>query len=130
MRASAGLLTLGSVVLAIDPQYARNYTVYHVNPEKYGAIPINMDTGDDYGDMFFDLHNAIAEPLECPNGAASGPQCSNPEVNAPALVVNKLTLTMDSRFSGYAKVGSSLLQTRGCGRRSLLTPPVLPLPAL
>ena len=33
------LASLLHLVLSIDPQYAKNYTVYHVNPHQYGAIP-------------------------------------------------------------------------------------------
>lgn len=29
---------------AIDPMYATNITVYHVNEHKFGAIPVNMDS--------------------------------------------------------------------------------------
>lgn len=91
------------VVGAIDPRFAENITVYHVNPQQYGAKPINMDTGDAPGDMFFDFHNVIILPLECPNGAKSGHGCTNPEAVSPDLVVNKVILEVDRRYSGYAK---------------------------
>jgi hypothetical protein len=39
----------------IPPQYAVNITVFHVNPEEYGVAPINMNTADALGDMYFDL---------------------------------------------------------------------------
>merc|ERR1712224_722572 len=86
-----------------DPAYAKNITVYHVNPHKYGAIPTNMDTGDATGDMFFDLFEVIIAPLACPNGAASGHGCTNPEAVGSDLMVNKLTLEVDTRYSRYAK---------------------------
>lgn len=115
MQPTATALALGSVALAIDPQFAQNFTVFHVNPAKYGAVPLNMDTGDSYGDMFFDLHNAIVAPLECPHGAASGHGCDNPEVNDKDLAVNKLVLEMDTRFSGYAKCNIGFNGTDGHG---------------
>jgi hypothetical protein len=100
---------------AIDPKYAKNYTVYHINPHHFGAVPLNMDVGDAGGDLFFDLHNSIIEPLQCPNGAASGHGCNNPEVVDPDLVVNKLTIEMDSRFSLYAKCNIGVNGTDGHG---------------
>lgn len=92
--------------LAIDPNYAKNITIYHVNEHKFGAIPVNMDTGDAVGDMFFDMLEVIAYPLVCENGTKPskfGPNpCENPEAGGKDLMVNKLTLEVDSRFSGYA----------------------------
>lgn len=97
------LLRLSS---AIDPKYAKNITVFHVNEHKFGAIPVNMDTGDAVGDMFFDMLEVIAYPLVCENGTKPsrfGPNpCANPEAGGEDLMVNKLTLEVDSRFSGYA----------------------------
>lgn len=105
MRSSStlALLLFAQVGAAINPAFAKNITIFHVNPKEYGAIPINMDTGDAPGDMFFDLHNVILVPLQCPHGAASGHGCANPEAVAPDLVVNKLILEVDTRFSDYAK---------------------------
>merc|ERR550514_2128547 len=71
--------------LQIDPAFAKNITVYHVNPHKYGAVPLNMDTADPAGDLFFDFHNVLIMPLQCPQGAASGHGCTNPEAVAPDL---------------------------------------------
>ena len=68
------------------------------------SITLFKDTADAAGDLFFDMHNVFLEPFQCPNGAASGSHCSNPEATAPNLVVNKLVLNVDSRYSGYAKV--------------------------
>ena len=31
-----------AVAVTVDPSYAENITIYHVNPHQYGAIPINM----------------------------------------------------------------------------------------
>jgi len=97
------LLTLPTTLRGIDPAHAVNITVYHVNPLRYGPKPINMDTGDEAGDMFFDFHNVLIMPLQCPNGAASGHGCANPEALAPDLMVNKVILEVDSRYSGYAR---------------------------
>jgi hypothetical protein len=39
------LLSLLGPASAIDPAYAVNITVYHVNQATFGAAPVNMDTG-------------------------------------------------------------------------------------
>jgi len=91
-----------------DPQHAKNITVFHVNEHKFGAIPLNMDTGDAVGDMFFDMLEVIGSPLLCQNHTnkshhGPGPDtCANPEAVGEDLMVNKLTLEVDTRFSGYA----------------------------
>lgn len=92
-----------ALVSALDPNFAVNITVFHINELKYGPKPINMDTGDAAGDMFFDFHNGYIYPLQCPHGAASGGSCSNPEVVAPNLMVNKVILEVDRRYSDYAR---------------------------
>merc|ERR1719316_2596541 len=103
LAAFALLCSFPHAVRSLDPEHAINLTVYHVNPKRYGPKPINMDTGDAAGDMFFDFHNALIAPLQCPHGAASGHGCSNPEVEASDLMLNKVILEVDSRFSGYAR---------------------------
>lgn len=99
------IAVLAIFCLALDPQYAKNITVYHVNEHKFGPIPLNMDTGDALGDMFFDMFEVIIQPLICQNGSnhSFGPNpCTNQEAAGKDLMVNKLTLEVDSRFSGYA----------------------------
>ena len=65
-----------------------------------------MDTADATGDLFFDMAEVISYPLNCANGTkhhGGGPNpCTNPEAAGKDLMVNKLTLEVDSRFSGYA----------------------------
>jgi len=67
-----------------------------------------MNTGDNTGDLFFDLLEVVIAPLACQNHTNSstpshGPDpCANPEAIGDYLMVNKLTLEVDSRFSGYA----------------------------
>lgn len=99
----------------IDPAWANNITVYHVNPHTAGAIPINMDTGDATGDLAFDLFEVVIAPLVCPNGSKSGHGCSNPEATGKDLMVNKLTLEVDSRYSDYAKCNIGVNGTDGRG---------------
>jgi len=101
----------------IDPAHAQNITVYHVNPSAAGAIPVNMDTGDAAGDLFFDLIQVILYPLACPDGTASGGhRCENPEASGD-LSVTKLRLEVDSRFSGYAKCNVCVNGTDERGHR-------------
>jgi hypothetical protein len=99
-------------VAAIDPAFAKNLTVYHINELSFGAVPLNMDVGDAAGDLFFDMFLVEGYPIECPEGPSTPPppgghhhgdDCSNPETYGASLVVNKLTLEVDSRFSGYAR---------------------------
>ncbi len=55
-------------VAAIDPAYARNITVYHVNPVSFGPYPINMNTADAVGDLFFDM-NQVGCRCRCRSSA-------------------------------------------------------------
>jgi hypothetical protein len=57
------LMPATTMVAAIDPAYARNITVYHVNPASEGPYPVNMNTADPAGDLYFDMQQAIVYPL-------------------------------------------------------------------
>jgi len=111
----------------IDPNYAEKLVVYHVNPLSQSAIPINMDSGDARGDLYFFMQSPLL-PLECanqsnstpvPTPAPPGPQphhfnpaafdCNNPEKVDPNLMVNKVVLEIDNRTTGYA--GCNLCET-------------------
>lgn len=85
-----------------------NITVYHVNPHRYGAVPYSMNTGDTAGDLFFDLFQVVISPLACQNETESH-ACSNPEATGADLVVNKLRLEVDTRYSGCERAALSLL---------------------
>mmetsp|Transcript_71252 Transcript_71252/g.185398 ORF Transcript_71252/g.185398 Transcript_71252/m.185398 type:complete len:365 (+) Transcript_71252:68-1162(+) len=99
------LLLAAPATSKIDPRYAMNVTVYHLHPKKTGARPINMDTGDAEGDLYFYLDEFLL-PLECVNAASkdnfSGGDCKNPERVDPDLVVSKVDLEVDSRFTAYS----------------------------
>jgi hypothetical protein len=70
LRASAALLlAVGATARGIDPTYAQNLTLYHVNPLHEGVIPSDMDTSDLNGDIFFDLKSAVT-PVECAPASA------------------------------------------------------------
>ena len=114
---------IAAPVGAVDPAFAKNLTVFHINPLSFGPVPLNMDVGDAAGDLFFDLWDVIAYPIACPDGpqppAPSGGghghnNCGNPETFGN-LVVNKLTIEVDSRFSGYAKCNIGVNGTDGRG---------------
>ena len=92
-------------------------TVYHVNPHQFGAIPVNMDTGDATGDLFFDLFEVIIAPLACEHGTTAGHSCTNPEAVGKDLMVNKLTLEVDGSYSDYAKCNIGVNGTDGRGHR-------------
>ena len=103
--AGVAVLTVlaGGGAFAIDPDHAANITVYHINPVEFGPIPLNMDVADAAGDLFFDLFEVMAYPIACPNGSATphSMNCDNLESHGD-LVVNQLTLEVDTRFSEYA----------------------------
>jgi hypothetical protein len=85
----------------LRPKHAVNLTLFHVNPANYTSEPINMDTGNALGDMFFDLRS-IALPLECKDDPSQN-DCKNSEVVSPNLVITKIIVEVDQRFTGYAK---------------------------
>merc|ERR1719247_2332497 len=83
---------------------AINMTVYHLNPYSAGAVPINMDTGDALGDLYFYLGQFLL-PLECANATKEGRahfDCDNPERVDPNLVVTKVDMQIDSRTTKYS----------------------------
>jgi len=88
----------------IDPQHVKNLTVYHLNPASAGAAPINMDTGDAAGDLYFYLGEFLL-PLECANASKEFRahfDCDNPERVDPNLVVTKVDMQIDYRFTNYS----------------------------
>lgn len=85
----------------IPSEYAVNITVYHVNPYSEGVIPVNMDTADATGDIFFDFRSKVV-PIECAKDPTSH-DCTNPEVQANDLVITKLVLEVDKRFGEYGR---------------------------
>lgn len=104
LQACIVFVHISAVAAQILPQYARNLTVFHVNPASAGAVPVNMDTGDARGDLYFYLGQFFL-PLECANGAKSGRaqfDCKNPEHVDPDLVVTKVDLEIDSRTETYS----------------------------
>jgi hypothetical protein len=87
----------------IPDEHARNLTVFHVNPDIYGVAPINMNTADVLGDMYFDMRSK-ALPIECAsNSSAAARDCDNAEVVATDLVITKLVLEVDDRFGMYGR---------------------------
>lgn len=110
-----------SLVLSLSatprPANPVNITVYHVNPHAQGAIPVNMDTGDATGDLFFDLFEVVISPLACEHGPTSGHSCTNPEAVGKDLMVNKLKLEVNSMYSEYAKCNIGINGTDGRGHK-------------
>lgn len=69
-----------------------------------GAAPVNMNTGNALGDMYFDLRS-VDLPLEC---AHPNPQnahdCQNAEVVGNNLVITKIILEVDSsKYGDYGR---------------------------
>jgi hypothetical protein len=87
----------------LDPAPSETITVYHVNPDKYGAAPLNMNTGSASGDLYFDLRS-VYTPLECAHPSSStAHDCDNIEVTAPDLAITKLQLEVDNRYGDYGR---------------------------
>lgn len=109
-------LLLGTYASAPRPNDAVNLTLYHVNPAKFPPSPTNMNTGDALGDMFFDLRSLVL-PLEC---AADPSQhdCTNAEVVSPDLVITKIIVEADHRFTDYAKCNICVNGTDGHGHNN------------
>lgn len=88
--------------MAILPESEMDLTVYHVNPLSAGAIPIDQDTGDIPGDLYFYLGDFLL-PEECKNKTAAmiaGFDCGNVERTGD-LVVTKVDMVIDKNVSGY-----------------------------
>eukprot|EP00662_Eupelagonemidae_sp_cell21_P037322 gene37322-4517_t len=76
LRSAAAVVAMAVGCSAgIDPTYARNSA---------GAIPVNMDTGDAAGDLYFYLGEFLL-PLECAQESPGmeGFDCSNPDHATP-----------------------------------------------
>lgn len=104
MRILLAAAGIGQVAAQIDPQHAMNLTVYHLNPAGAGAVPINMDSGDALGDLYFYLGQFLL-PLECQNASKAFRahfDCDNPERVDPNLVVTKVDMEVDSRTTSYS----------------------------
>jgi hypothetical protein len=70
---------------ATDPPAAGSWVtinVFHINPASYGAAPVDMNTGDALGDMYFDLRTK-AISIECapPIPPGNVHTCANGEVS-------------------------------------------------
>ena len=114
------MLLLSLPLLAATPDTGtwRKIAVYHVNPLHEGVLPLNMDTADEAGDLFFEMMEVLTVPLACSDphrSPQSGFNCDNPEAADPTDVVNKLTLTVSGGFSGYAMCNVGRNGTDGLG---------------
>lgn len=100
------LLSLSLLVAATpDTGTWRKIAVYHVNPLHEGVLPLNMDTADLNGDMFFDLRSKV-ESIECSPAnrhSSHSSDCSNGEVVDTDLVVTKLTLEVRGGVGEYGR---------------------------
>eukprot|EP00043_Microstomoeca_roanoka_P000127 m.26864 g.26864 ORF g.26864 m.26864 type:complete len:287 (+) comp10137_c0_seq1:103-963(+) len=87
----------------IDPQYAINMTIYHVNELNFtkGTL-VNMDTADVYGDLYFDIR-AYVDPIACSVPVPVLPDCTNPEIDSNNLGITEVVVEVDSRFSNYSR---------------------------
>lgn len=98
------VMSCGAAVTQISPDVATKLTVYHLNPASAGALPVNMDTGDVRGDLYFYLGQFLL-PLECKNVSGESRahfDCDNPERVDPNRVVTSANLEIDKRFTNYS----------------------------
>ncbi|KAL1523213.1 hypothetical protein AB1Y20_018165 [Prymnesium parvum] len=98
------MLGLHAVLLGFSPASSQTLTVYHVNPLHEGVLPIDMDTADLHGDMFFDLKSKTT-PIERSsqfNGTRGG-DCTNGEVVDTDLVISKLSIDVFGGFGEYGR---------------------------
>lgn len=93
---------LGPLIVAAAAGF-EDLTVFHVNPATYKPTPLNMDTGDAFGDMYFDIRSTSL-PLECahPTNRTSH-DCYNAEVVSNDLVVTKLVLGVKPPLGTYGR---------------------------
>jgi hypothetical protein len=92
----------------------QNLTVYHVNPASAGEVPVNMNTGDAAGDLFFYLGQFLL-PLEY----ASFGQPLRRREKRPPFVCRCADVGFRSEFDcgNLERVGKNLVVTKVCGRR-------------
>lgn len=105
----------------VVPPGGANITVFHINEGSFGAAPLNMNTGDALGDMYFDLRSK-ALAIECASGSPSAARdCDNQEVNPPAgdpLVVTKIVLRVTAPYSAYGRCNVCINGTDNHGNNS------------
>lgn len=95
-------LLVGCLCLIGQAKSWTNITVYHVNQASFGAAPVNMDTGDALGDMYFDFRS-VGLPIECRGPASKARDCQNAEVTSADLVITELVLTVDGNYGPYGR---------------------------
>jgi len=91
-----------SPVRAIDPAHAQRLAVYHSHPLGFPVAPVNQNTADFEGHVFFDIFSTFKQ-FTCAVVSLPGPGCGNPEVDGRDLVVTELILEADSRWDTYGK---------------------------
>eukprot|EP00038_Savillea_parva_P026030 m.50883 g.50883 ORF g.50883 m.50883 type:complete len:309 (+) comp7270_c1_seq1:80-1006(+) len=106
------------LAIAQQPVFTTNITVFHVYPGNFGPAPVNMNTADLHGDMFFDLRG-VATPLECAHPTnESAHDCDNPEVIAPNLVISQVQLEVAGNWSQYGRCNLCVNGTDNHGNNS------------
>ena len=94
---------MAAIALVAITALAANLNVFHVNPSHYPSTPLDMDTGDVLGDMYFDLRSVV-QPIECAHpDNRTARDCDNQEVVASDLVITKLVLDVKMPFGTYGR---------------------------
>lgn len=99
MISSGTVALLACGVSSQAPFNATNITVFHVNPLEQGPIPLNMDTGDVRGDLYF-VMRSVGRPIECAKNPTAE-DCIDAEVVSPTLVATKLLVEVNPDYGGY-----------------------------
>lgn len=100
---ATALVVPGCLAASVDPSYAQNLTLYHLNEANYSGID-NMNTADAAGDAFFDI-NSYMIPQLCRNKSQHTypGECTNPEYLGADLVITRVKVEVDVRFGDYGR---------------------------
>ena len=119
---AALLLVAGTATAArptIPREHAKNVTVYHVQPSNYTRAPVNMNTGDGLGDLYFDL-SKVSKPVACANATLANQTYTNCD-KSPIVedVITRVVLEVDDRYFGeYGRCNICINGTDGYGHNN------------
>jgi hypothetical protein len=98
---AADMFTSSTAGGVLDSRYRQQLTLYHLNPSAYGDTPLNMDTADARGDLFF-FFSSLYQPMECKKGGDMSGSMTERLVRAPSprSSLSIQWLTISARVAG------------------------------